>query len=49
MCEYENECCEMCGVETTEETQRYWYDDDDTEILYCEECYDRMIERKKKD
>jgi hypothetical protein len=43
------ECCEMCGVPCEEEMRRIWFDYNDTEILYCDECYDRMIERKKEE
>jgi ribosomal protein L32 len=39
------ECCEMCGVPTNNEE---WVDENGTGILYCEDCYNRMIERNEK-
>ena len=39
------ECCEMCGVPTNNEE---WVDENGTGILYCEDCYNRMKERKEK-
>jgi hypothetical protein len=36
--------CEMCGEKTTFPE---WEDENGTEILYCEDCYNRMAERKR--
>jgi hypothetical protein len=51
-CECKCEChdddhCEMCHIKTTEETGREWTDYNGTDILYCDECYDRMTARQK--
>jgi hypothetical protein len=40
--------CEMCGEPIDEDDRREWTDDEGTEILYCECCFDRMEGRKIK-
>ena len=41
----DDNCCEMCGDKTDREE---WEDDYGNGVLYCEDCYNRMTERKEK-
>lgn len=41
----DDNCCEMCGDKADREE---WVDENGTGILYCEDCYNRMTERKEK-
>ncbi len=41
------ECCEMCGHPCEEDERRAWFDYNNNEILYCDGCYIRMIERMR--
>jgi len=45
VCDAKDDHCEMCRVRTDREE---WVDDYGNEILYCEDCYNRMAERNEK-
>jgi hypothetical protein len=44
VCDAKDDHCEMCKVRTDREE---WFDASGNAILYCEDCYNRMAERKR--